>query len=72
MGRILVTGGMGAIGSAAVRWLVEAGHRPVIFDRQGSNELVADLLGEIDIEVGDLRSWGRVAEVIRRDRLYLE
>lgn len=66
MGRILVTGGMGAIGSAAVRWLVEAGHRPVIFDRQGSNELVADLLGEIDIEVGDLRSWGRVAEVIRR------
>jgi UDP-glucose 4-epimerase len=66
MPRILVTGGLGAIGSAVVRRLVDEGHRPVVFDRQDNSDLIADLLDSVDIEVGDIRSWARLGHTIRR------
>lgn len=66
MPRILVTGGMGAIGSAVVRRLVEDGHRPVVFDRQDDPGLLGDLRESIDVEIGDVRGWARIAEAVQR------
>jgi UDP-glucose 4-epimerase len=66
MPRILVTGGLGAIGSAVVRRLVEEGHRPVVFDRQDTVDLIRDVLGSVDVEVGDIRAWAKLGQAIQR------
>lgn len=51
---ILVTGGMGAIGSWVARELVEAGHRPVLYDSRADFTLIPDLVDRVDIVLGDL------------------
>lgn len=51
---ILLTGGMGAIGSWVARELVEAGHRPVLYDSRPDYSLIADLEGRVDVIAGDL------------------
>jgi UDP-glucose 4-epimerase len=66
MPRILVTGGLGAIGSAVVRRLVEDGHRPVVFDRQDNVDLIRDIVDSVDVEVGDIRALARLGQAIRR------
>jgi UDP-glucose 4-epimerase len=66
MPRVLVTGGLGAIGSAVVRRLIGEGHRPVVFDRQDSPVLLADVREGFDLETGDVRAWARLAETMRR------
>ncbi len=51
---ILVTGGMGSIGSWVSRELVEAGHRPILYDSRVDYTLIADLEDRVDVVVGDL------------------
>ncbi|MDP2728376.1 MAG: NAD-dependent epimerase/dehydratase family protein [Dehalococcoidia bacterium] len=51
---ILLTGGMGAIGSWVARELVEAGHRPVLYDSRADFTLIPDLAGKVDVVLGDL------------------
>lgn len=51
---ILLTGGMGAIGSWVARELVELGHRPVLYDARAEFTLIPDLLGKVDVVTGDL------------------
>jgi UDP-glucose 4-epimerase len=52
--RILVTGGLGAIGSWVTRILVEKGFRPVVFDTRPDFSLVSDIADQVDLVLGDL------------------
>jgi len=51
---ILLTGGMGAIGSWVARELVGAGHRLVLYDARTDFSLIPDLEGRVDVVTGDL------------------
>lgn len=51
---VLVTGGLGVIGSWAVRALVEQGERPVVLDTRNDTRLVHDLLKQFEVEDGDI------------------
>jgi UDP-glucose 4-epimerase len=58
---VLLTGGLGAIGSWALRALIERGERPVVLEVRADLSLVADLQGQFDLELGDiLEPWGLV------------
>jgi len=45
---------MGAIGSWVARELVEAGHRPVLYDARADYTLIPDLVERVDVVTGDL------------------
>jgi UDP-glucose 4-epimerase len=64
---ILVTGALGAIGSQVLRRLVHEGHRPVAFDARYELDLIADIAADVTIEIGDVRDWTRLAEVVRNN-----
>lgn len=61
----LVTGALGAIGSQVLRKLVHEGHRPVAFDQRRDLDLIEDVVGSVSVEIGDIRDWARLAEVVR-------
>jgi len=48
--KVLITGGMGVIGSEASRKFVKEGHRPVLFARHRDDSLIADIADKVDIE----------------------
>jgi nucleoside-diphosphate-sugar epimerase len=66
--RILVTGGTGFIGSAAVRALVKAGARVRVMDNdsRGSRRRLADLEGQMELVVGDIREPAAVKQAARQ------
>jgi len=64
--KILITGGMGVIGSEATRKFVQEGHRPVIYARRRDESLIADILDRVDIELGDITDSGRLTEVLKK------
>lgn len=51
---ILLTGGMGAIGSWVARELIEAGHHLVLYDARADFSLIPDLEGRVEVVTGDL------------------
>src|SRR4051794_23745124 len=51
---VLVTGGLGAIGSWVLRELVARGERPLVYDSRADTSLIPDLVDEIDLRVGDI------------------
>lgn len=57
---VLVTGGLGAIGSFASRYLVEIGEKPVIFDFRRDLRLVKDIAGKLEIVEGDILDWSKL------------
>ncbi len=63
--KVLITGGMGVMGSEAARKFVEEGFRPVIYARHRDERLVADLLDKIDIELGDILDLPRLLQAIK-------
>src|SRR3990170_3832090 len=63
--KVLITGGMGVIGAETSRKFVLEGHRPVIFARHRDERLIADILDEVDIELGDLLDMPRLLQVIK-------
>lgn len=64
MGRILVTGGTGYIGSHAVRQLGEAGYDMVIYDNCSTGSEEAALYGELTL--GDLADMPRLSRTFAR------
>ena len=66
--RLLVTGGTGFIGSAAVRALVKAGARVRVLDNdsRGSRRRLADLASEVELIVGDIREPAEVKRAARQ------
>lgn len=75
MAAVVVTGGAGYIGSHAVKALVAAGHRVVVYDNleAGHREAVAALQERfgreaVALEVGNIRDTDRVRDVLRRSR----
>ena len=65
--RLLVTGGTGFIGSAAVRALVQAGARVRVMDNdsRGARRRLADLGSRIELVIGDIRDLGTVKVATR-------
>ena len=64
---VLVTGGAGFIGSNLVRALLERGDRVRVLDNfsTGFRGNLADLLGDVEVIEGDLRSYERVHAAVR-------
>jgi len=65
--RVLVTGGCGFIGSHLVRRLLEDGANVRVLDNLATGRLsnLGDLLAEVDLVEGDLRSYERVSNAVR-------
>src|SRR3954447_24982676 len=64
-GRVLITGGLGAIGSYVVRALVDAGARPVAYSPRGDTRLVADVADRLDVVAGDVLDLPHLLRTIR-------
>ncbi len=52
--RTLVIGGNGVIGHFVTRQLVAAGERPVVMSPSGSTDLIADIVGDVDVVRGSI------------------
>ena len=65
--KVLVTGGGGFIGSNLVRRLLERGEDVRVLDNYstGNRTNLADLVGEIEVVEGELRSYERVHNAVR-------
>ena len=66
---VLITGGMGVVGSEAARKFVREGIRPVIYARHRDENLIADIKDDIDIELGDILDLPRLLQVFRNYRI---
>lgn len=73
MGRTLVTGGAGFIGSNLVDALLEQGHDVRVFDNfsTGERRNLVHVAGDIEIVEGDLRSFERALTAVRGCELVL-
>ena len=65
--RYLVTGGAGFIGSSIARRLLESGHSVTVLDNfsTGRRSNLADIIDDIELFEGDLRSYERVHNAVR-------
>ncbi len=64
--KVLITGGMGVIGSEASRKFVREAFRPVIYARRRDESLIGDIVDKVDIELGDILDLPRLLDVIKR------
>src|SRR3712207_5026416 len=64
-GRVLVTGGLGAIGSYVVRALVQGGGRPVAYSPRGDTRLIADVVEQVDVVAGDVLDLPELLRTLR-------
>jgi UDP-glucose 4-epimerase len=67
--KVLITGGMGFIGSMVSRRFVEEGHRPVLMARHLDQTLIASVLDKVDIELGDISDLATISSVIERHHI---
>jgi UDP-glucose 4-epimerase len=67
--KVLITGGMGVIGSETCRRFVQEGHRPVIFARHRDESLIGDIIDKVDIELGDVLDFPRLLDTIKRHKV---
>jgi len=63
--KVLITGGMGVIGSMVSSQFVQEGHRPVIMARHLDRSLIRPIENEIDIELGDVLDLPRILSIIQ-------
>jgi UDP-glucose 4-epimerase len=63
--RVLITGGMGVIGSMVARRFVQEGHRPVIMARHLDRSLIRPIQDQADIELGDVLDLPRILSIIQ-------
>ena len=67
MGRNLVTGGMGFLGTWLARELLNNGEEVVIFDmKRELPDSAADLKGKVEIYNGDISNWVHVVEAVKK------
>jgi UDP-glucose 4-epimerase len=66
---VLITGGMGVIGSMVARRFVQEGHRPVIMARHLDRSLIRPIEDKIDIELGDVLDLPRILSIIQSYRI---
>jgi UDP-glucose 4-epimerase len=62
--QVLITGGMGVIGSAVSRYFVSKGVRPVIYARGGDERLITDISDDVQVELGDVLDLPRLMQVV--------
>jgi UDP-glucose 4-epimerase len=62
---VLITGGMGVIGSMTAHKFVEEGHRPVLVARHVDKGLIRLIENQVDIEVGDVIDLPRILSIIQ-------
>jgi UDP-glucose 4-epimerase len=67
--KVLVTGGMGVIGSETSRRFVQEGHRPIVFARHRDESLIGDIIDKVDIELGDVLDFPRLLDTIKRHKV---
>ncbi|MFH1002606.1 MAG: NAD-dependent epimerase/dehydratase family protein [Chloroflexota bacterium] len=65
MASVLVTGGMGVIGSWVTRRLLERGHKVVVYQRRPDTALLKDIIGRIEVVAGDVLDWPSVIHTVR-------
>lgn len=63
--KVLITGGMGVIGSMVSSRFVEEGHRPVIMARHLDRNLIRPIEDQVDIELGDILDLPRILSIIQ-------
>jgi UDP-glucose 4-epimerase len=63
--KVLITGGMGVIGSMVSSRFVQAGHRPVIMARHLDRNLIRPIEDKVDIELGDVLDLPRILSIIQ-------
>ncbi len=63
--KVLVTGGMGVIGSMVSEQLVQAGLRPVLMARHVDRNLIGAIEEKVDIELGDVLDMPRLISIIQ-------
>lgn len=63
--RVLITGGMGVIGSMVARRFVQEGHKPVIMARHLDRSLIRPIQDHADIELGDVLDLPRILSIIQ-------
>lgn len=66
---VLVTGGLGAIGSWVVRELVASGHRPVVFDVTADTRLVVDVADRMTVYTGSVTNLAAVLRIAKAHRV---
>lgn len=66
---VLVTGGLGMLGAAAVRELLRAGHSVVVLARSDHRERVSDIADDFPIEIGDVRDVNTVYDVMAKHKV---
>jgi UDP-glucose 4-epimerase len=64
--KVLVTGGMGVIGSMVSELFVQAGLRPVLMARHIDRNLIQTIEAKVDIELGDVLDLPRLISIIQR------
>jgi UDP-glucose 4-epimerase len=66
MVKILITGGMGVIGSMVSGRCVEEGLRPVVMARTLDTKLIASIQGKVDVELADVLDLPRILSIIQQ------
>lgn len=64
--KVLITGGMGVIGSEAARKFVHEGIRPVIYARHRDESLIGDIEDKIDVELGDILDLPHLLQTLKK------
>ncbi len=63
--KVLITGGMGVIGSMVSERFVREGHRPVIMARHLDRNLIRSIEDKVDIELGDVLDLPRLFSILQ-------
>lgn len=66
---VLVTGGVGVIGSRVVKKFLGRGIRPVVFDFRADFSLMSPLVGRFDFVAGDVTRMDSLSAVLRDKRI---
>ncbi len=67
--KVLITGGMGVIGAMTTRHFVDEGLRPVVMARHLDRNLIGPAEEKIDIELGDVQDFPRLASIIQNHKI---
>ena len=66
---ILITGGLGVNGCWVTRSLLELGHHPVVYDLRPDFSLLRDVADGIELVVGDILDFPRLARTLKDHRI---